>query len=378
VGDPDQARFRFGSFSVSPSLRMTDVGWDSNVFNDSDEAARQSDTSAALSPVLEGWYRSPRLRASLRGQWDYYYFRRLSSLRALDTDQAARIEVTLNRIMPFVSGTLVTTRHRHTLEIDALAERRTDDLQAGAYVRLTAKTSVGVYGGRSHVKYGTGALFDGTDLSQSLNHTGTRAGIGIRYAVTPLTTFNLDAVGGRDRFERSPQRNSENIWITPSVEFKPFALISGRAAWGFRRVTFSDPTQPTFKGSVATVDLQYSFRNRTQFSVGFRRDLEYSYLLVQQDYLSKDISTTVSQRLGERWDLIVGVSRYVLSYRRQDPTATSTDPPKETIMNYRGGIGYYFGRNRAAIDVYQWNREAQTAVRGYGRTRVMSSFTYAF
>jgi len=30
---------------------------------------------------------------------------------------------------------------------------------------------------------------------------GTTAGVGVRYAVTPLTTFNLDVMAGRDRFE---------------------------------------------------------------------------------------------------------------------------------------------------------------------------------
>ncbi len=378
VSDPDQARLRVGSFSVSPSLRMTNVGWDSNVFNASDAAGAQGDTTAAVSPLIEGWVRLPRVRASLRGQWDYYYFRRLSSLRALDTDQSGRIEVTFNRLTPFVSGTFTTTRHRHTLEIDALAARRNDDLEAGVYARLTAKTSLGVYGGRSHIKYARGSLFQGVDLAESLNHTGTRAGVGVRYAMTPLTTFNIDVVGGRDRFELSPQRNSKNIWILPSVEFKPFALISGRASYGFRQVTFSDPRQPTFKSSIATVDLQYSLRNRTQFSVGVRRDLEYSYLLIQTDYLATELATAVSQRLGERWDLVAGVSRYGLSYRRRDPTSVFSDLPTETIISVRGGIGYYFGRNRAAVDVEQWSRDADVVGRGYGRTRVMSSFSYAF
>ena len=259
VGDPDQARFRFRSFSFSPALRITDLGWDSNVFNDPDAAGRRGDTTVALSPLLQGWFRSPRVRASLRGQWDYYYFQRLTSLRALDTDQSGRVEMTLNRLTPFVSGSLVTTRHRQLLEIDAIAERRYDDLLAGAYVRLTAKTSVGVYGGRSDVRFETGALFRDVDLARSLNHIGTRSGIGVRYAVTPLTTFNVDVLRGRDRFEFLQARNAESFWVTPSVEFKPFALISGRAAYGFRQVTFSDSTQPIFKSTVASVDLQYRF-----------------------------------------------------------------------------------------------------------------------
>ena len=109
-----------------------------------------------------------------------------------------------------------------------------------------------------------------------------------------------------------------------------------------------------------------------------RRDLEYSYLVEQRDYVATDLSTTVSQRLGDRWELVGTVGRYGLSYRRRDANSTLPNFPSDTIVNYRGGIGYYLGRNRLAVDVYQWNRHANVAGRGYGRTRIMSSFSYGF
>ena len=215
----------------------------------------------------------PGERPQSRG---HVLFSQLTSLRVVDNDHSGRVELIVNRVMPWVSGSLVTTRHRQNLEIDAIAKRRNDVLRAGADVRLTDKSSTGFYASRGHVEYQNESLFRGTDLARALNHTGSVEGLGFRYAVTPLTTFAVNVEQGRDRFAFLSERNSNSLLISPSVEFKPLAIISGRAAIGFRNVTFRDGRQPEFKSSVASVDLQYTLRSRTQLTVGAQRDLEYS------------------------------------------------------------------------------------------------------
>jgi hypothetical protein len=375
----DNAPFRVGSLAVAPVIRLTNMGRDSNVFNDSATDKRTSDVTATLSPFVEAWLRSSRVQLTSRSQWDYYYFRDLAGLRALDVDYSGRIDFTVNRLRPYVSGNVLTTRHRQSFEIDAIARRRNDDLEAGTYVRLTGKVFAGVYAGRSHVKYQSDSVFRGTNLAESLNHTGTREGVGLRYEATPLTTFALEAAQSQDRFEFSPQRNSDSVYIGPSVEFKPLALISGRAAIGVRRTRFRELDQPEFKSSVASIDLNYTLRARTQIAVGARRDLEYSFLYTHRDYVLTTVSTTVTQWLGDHWDVRANASRHRLAYRTYDAGQAAQASIGETVLSYGGNVGYHLGRHRIGIDVLHQQRSSNAGDgRDYDRLRIGSSLIYSF
>jgi hypothetical protein len=378
-GDPDNAPIRFGPVALTPTIKLTNIGYDSNVFNE-EKGAERSDTTATASPGISGWLRTPRVNLIGRSQVDMYYFRELSALRAIDTDQAGRVEATLNRVTPWASGSLVTTRHRQNLEIDAIAKRRSDDVRVGAAVRLTKKTSVGGFAGRSHVDFESDAVFRGTDLARVLNRTGSIAGGEVRYAATPLTTIALYVQQTRDRFESATERNSDSIRFAPSVEFKPLALISGHATVGLRRVRFLDRAQPDFRGVTASVDLQYTLRARTRIGLLAQRDLEYSYVTEQLDYVLASVGMSLTQRLGDRWEVGGTLGRYHLGYRRALEGATgSAEPPGETVVNSGFSIGYYLGRNRVGFNLDHSGRESDVSIgRGYDRLRVGSSFTYAF
>jgi hypothetical protein len=378
--EADAARFRFRSVALSPTISLTNVGWDSNVFNVSEDENPQGDITATASPAVEAWLRTPRVRVNGRSRLDMYYFSSLESLRAVDNDHSARVELFLNRVMPWVSGNFARTRHRQNLEIDAIAERRNDAVQVGALVRLTRKTSAGAYVERSHVQFQGEALFRGTDLARALNQTGLVEGAAIRYEATPLTTITLNVDHGRNRFAFVSDRDSNSVRILPAVEFKPLALISGRAAIGFRALRFRDSRQPDFRGVVANVDLQYTFRGRTQVGFAAQRDLEYSYIDAQLDYVLTWLGTTVRQRFGDRWDAEGTVKRYRIGYRRLGPNGPSEGFPDEIVLNTNVGVGYNIGeRTRIGFNVDHHGRQSDVAVgRGYDRLRIGSSLTHVF
>ena len=120
----------------------------------------------------------------------------------------------------------------------------------GAGVRLTGKTTIEASLTRAHLRYDANSLFLDTDLSQVLNHASAGESIAIRYAATPLTTFAVEAGRGRARFDSATDRDSEEMQITPSVEFSPFAIVSGRASVGILKRTFNGGGS-TFSGTSA-------------------------------------------------------------------------------------------------------------------------------
>ena len=82
--DPfETARFRLGPVRFTPGIRITSVGSDSNVFNESEDP--KSDTTAAFGPGVELWMRPLGTRFSGKFGGQYLYFKDWDSQRSWNT-----------------------------------------------------------------------------------------------------------------------------------------------------------------------------------------------------------------------------------------------------------------------------------------------------
>jgi hypothetical protein len=235
---------------------------------------------------------------------------------------------------------------------------------------------------RSRLTFPVDAVYLGTDLARAMNSTTTGEGVALRYAVTPLTTLSFNVDRERNRFHFTPERDANSVRVAPSVEFKPFALVSGRALIGFKRTTFSDPGIPEFRGIVALVDLAYSLLERTRFGVSVQRDLGYSYRGDQQSYLLSGVTGSVTQQLADAWDVRATIGRSRLTYRGDAPgnsAPAGASSQSETVLTYGGQIGYTVGRaTRLAFHADYRERASGLPRRGYERFGIGSSVTYGF
>ena len=376
VGDPADARFQLGSFAAAPTIQLTNTGFDDNVFHDSRPEDRREDVTATVSPAVNAWLRLPAVRLSGRSELDVIYYRRLTDLRALDTANTGRVELVLNRLAPYVEGEWTSTRHRRNLEIDAPVRRLTRTATAGADVRITPKLSVGAAVHRSTQEYQGDTLYLDTDLAHALSFRGSGESVRARFAVTPLTTLGVTATRRRDRFDLAPERDSTSTWILPEVEFRPFALISGRAAVGFRSRRFDDGRTPEFRGTSAEVDLRYTLLGRTRFEVGAERDLNYSYR-PGRDYLLTGIRLSVTQHVSGPWDVQASIGRSRLVYQQLQLDAPGT--PEEIVSSVGVGVGFRMGTTRLGVQATRQDRQSNfSARREYDRLRVTSNLTYGF
>jgi hypothetical protein len=378
---PNNPPLQAGPLVLAPVVRLTNVGYDSNVFNRDEDSNPQGDITTTLSPSVDGWLRLAHGRASGRSQFDVYYFKQLADLRAVDSDTAGRVEIPLNRFRPFVTGSFVNTRHRQNLELDAIARRQTTSVIVGTDVRLTAKLTATAFASRSRLNYNTNSIYQDTDLSQVLNFTGRGGGASLRYVLTPLTTIGVTIDGQHHRFDSAPDRNSDSLTVIPMVEFNPRALISGTASFGFRQRKSIAGTAPDFNGSVATADLTYTLLGRTRFTVTGRRQLEYSYVVGRMDYVDATLSLGVSQRFADSWDAGASISRSRLTYENVTSPTDSTVTigfPDETLIGWTADAGYNFARTRVGVRVERLERQATAQLRAYQRLRIGSTLTYEF
>ena len=273
------------------------------------------------------------------------------------------------------------SQRRQNLEIDAIAQRRTDSAMLGAEVQLTGKTSLRVSVTRSSLGYAPNSLFLGTDLGSVLDNKTSEQTVGLRYAATPLTKFAVEVSHVRASFETETDRNSGDLTVVPSVEFSPFALVSGRAAVGFIKRTFENGTA-SFSGSTALVDLSYILLGRTRFTVRANRRLEYSYLPGLRDYIEAGTTIFVTQRLGDAWEIGGSFGRSHLSYRQTNPTVGQVlgSIPDESVLSTGVDLGYNVRHTRVGLYAEHIQRDSDLTApgRGYQKYRFGSTVKYDF
>jgi hypothetical protein len=379
---PVDAPVQIGSLVVAPVFQMANVGYDSNANSKSPDQRPVSDYTATFSPVVQAWLTSPHIHLLAHGQADYYYFKELTNLRALDTDTGARFDVPLNLLTPYFIGGFTSTQFQQNFEIvDAIARRRNSTLTVGTDVRLTDKISAGAYGRHTTLQYDANSLYQATDLAKSLNHTSTAEGVDVKYALTPFTTVGAQAEQARSHFDSATTRDSKDLLITPEVWFSPLALVNGHAAFGFRKRVFLGGGQPDFNGTAAQVDLSYTLLGRTRFTVLAKRDLEYTYVTTLNDYIVLETDLSVSSRVGEFWEVGVSTGRDTVTYLATTPLAPGTPTqPNEGFWSSSAALGYRTGRARIGfhVDYRVRTSELPVPLRTYERFRIGTTLSYPF
>jgi hypothetical protein len=245
-------------------------------------------------------------------------------------------------------------------------------------VRLSQRTRAEVFARRASLDYAEGEQFQGIDLGNALNNHTLAAGLAMRYDVTGLTTVGVSVERERSYFDGDVARDSEAWRVEPMIEFKPFAVINGRASWGIERRKMRSGTLPDFNGSIASADLTYTLLGQTQFTVGVSRQIQYSYLLDITDYVYTGLRLDVTHRLGDSWDVGGSLGRNGLAYRASEIEAL--EGYNETTITSGLAVGYTLGRTRVGIRFDHWNRDADDTIgfRGYERYRAGATITHRF
>jgi hypothetical protein len=368
----ESAKYHTGPIWFTPTLEIRNVGVDTNVFNDASEP--KQDFVASFGPAVEMWTRFGRSRLNLRSTLQYDYFRTYSEERAFGTVNHGRYEVLLDRFTPFLEGSYDNTSRRASFEIDARARYETDSIVGGTDLRLSSRTALRFKGERGHVTYDEGQTFDGSNLANALNREDTAFSGALREALTPLTTLVVTAEQRDYRFDFSHERDTDSFRIVPGFEFKPGALISGRASLGYVWFSTLDHDLPDFQGVVSNVEVAYTAR-ATRFQVNVVRDPNYSYELEEPYYILTDAGVQVTERVTAQWDLVGRVSRQWLNYQQLASSGLSSREDRGWHLGM--GTGWWVGTTmRIGVDADYVTRESPVPSRTYDGWRVGGNLTY--
>lgn len=374
--------FRLGSALAFPTFTLSNLGVDTNVFNEA--VNPKSDTSFAFTPAVEVRMPLGHGRLTAMSTPSFGYFQRYANQRTKGFGEDVRFEWPFNRVMARASVNAVNTRDRPGLEIDTRVRRSGLTYAAGVDVRVSSKTTVRVDASRARVAFKNNQFVGGTDLAAALNRSGDTLAFSLRHARTALTTFVLQGEWLNDRFERTPSRDAIGFRLMPGVEFARTALVSGSAYVGYRQFLPSSPAVPDYRGLAARLDLSSVVRGRTRVGVSLDRDLAYSYDVERPYYVQTNSGVSVTQRLGAKWDVVGSLRNQRIVYRTEVGTApvagaVAVKAGPERLTGIGASVGYYFGKGmRLGMDARRARRSAADATRSYSGWQAGSSVSYAF
>ena len=359
-----------GPLHLTPSLRVTDLGVDNNVFNE--PANPKSDFTFTLTPRADLTLRIQRLRLSYSTFVDYVYYKKYESERGTNTSGTVRADYDLGLFRPYVSAQGIDTRQRLNPEVDTRARHHDSIYGAGVAVNVASRTRLLFNYTSATTSFDDGESFRGVELQTSFDGRRRTIDGGISVDLTPITRFIVTVAREEQRFVFSTDRDANSWRITPGFGFSTDGLLRGSATFGFRHFDALSPEQPDYDGLVSSVSVAATLYGRHDVQGVVNRDVQYSYDEATDYYLGTTTALTWTTLVAGPFDVRGTVSRTRMDYRGLDPV------PDDTVVSYGGGFGYRFtGRLRLGLNAEWSRRDSDRSVdRQYRNHRVFAGLTW--
>jgi hypothetical protein len=377
------ARLDLGPFYVTPAIRLKELGWDSNIFNEV-TGEEQSDFTFTLSPKADIWlpFANRALIASTI-DLDMVWFATFKDERGVDPLASLDGTLFLSRFTLTGGYEYRATRQRVSNEIDVRTHYVEGTASSALTYAFSPKFSMTLSGDRKTSDVVDDVVYHGENLQQNLNHMTGRVGVTASHKLTALTTFETSVSREADRFVYLPDRDSDSWTVLPRLMLKPRALIRGSAAAGFKWFLPTDPRLPAFRGLVAEGDVSTTLRGATIISANWRRNISYSFSSQTPYYVDNTYGLSIRQSLGRLFDILVTSERSIYNYRELEGAA-GTEPStpggglSDSTWNSAGSLGYRLTRDaRIGAGVSYWVRRSSTGLNpDYERLQYLISLSY--
>ena len=368
---------RFGPLALKSTFALSNLGVDSNVFNEADADRPQSDFTMTFTPTTNLWLRMGRTWISGTIDVDWVYYRRFASERSANSNYGVGVSRTLNRLALKGGVSRLSTRDRPGFEIDARSQRFETAFDGEVTMRTFSKTHVGARAWHRRVEFDQAAVFRDASLAQELNRRSSGTAFTVRHDLTPLTSVSLEIGRDHERFVSSPFRDSDSTRITGSVNLQPLALISGDASFGYRRFTPLTSDLPPYRGGTAAVGLSYRLLGTTRLGVEATRDVQPSFEFTQPYYLETGVSGSIQRQVYGSFDVLARTGVRRLAYRNRKGAVVQVFNRTDRVRTFGLGAGYRLGLDkRIGFTIDHQNRTSSVDGRQYSGLRYGMSITY--
>jgi len=361
--------FTTRALSWSPTLTLQEFGWDSNIENAPSNPV--SDMTATVKPGAEGSLNLAHAKLSGSALLEMVYYDQSTRDRALNRRFNGRAEFPLKALTPYVAFAQQSAKDRPTPEVDT-PQRHTDlDVNAGASVPVSSRVAIQFGGRRQTTTYDEDAVVRGVSAATALDYRQLGATIGVRVALTPLTSVGVDVQQMRTTYPLSPLKTDESSASHVSLEFAPDAVIRGHAGIGWHKQTSRDVAFLPYNGVVFDVDLGYVLLDVTRINGRYSRDTAVS--VEAPYYVSTVYGLDLSQAFFGPTELIGRYTRTNADY--PGDLVRAVTPRLDTLDTYAGGVAIRVGKGSRVTITYEIaRRHSVFELLTYDRQRLFTSF----
>jgi hypothetical protein len=380
-GGPDTStvRVRIGPLLMNPTVSVSNIGIDRNVFNDPPDKAPKEDFTVTVTPQTDLWLRvgptwlSGTLLESIN--WYQTYSSERNATNSYKLGWGAR-----GATLSFkVEGSYLKAKDRPGFEIDTRAGRTETNFKGSLDVHALSKSYVGVTASRQQTTFEDQAQFLGVSLRTMLDRVDTTYGVNLRNQLTPLTSITVGATRSEAHFDVSRDRDAVFNSALVSVNFQPAALLKGGFSVGYSDFKPTDASLPGYHGFVGNVDLTYVLLGSTRFAVTGGRGVQYSYDINQPYYVQSRIGGSIAQQIFGPFDVQVRGEVAYLDYRNRVGAIVTVADRTDQINTVGVGVGFHMGKDlRLAFNVDHSDRETRVVNHDYQKYLIGASLTYGF
>ena len=373
--EPATGVLSLGPVKLAPGIVVREIGWDSNVFQETEAEGPKEDFVAAVTPDVAVFSRLRFVKVSAYAGAEMTYYQKYESERSFGHLLRGRVDVLLSRVRPFVGAGETNTRTRPNGEIDVRADRTEQELSGGVAFDLSANSVVYASAVDMSTRYHN-ALNDGVDIGKTLSRDSMGYSGGLMTELTPLTSLTVAGSVREDTFRSNSLRNADSRMATATLKFGAEAVVTGAVIVALTDFKAVDPRIEPYRGLTGSVALAYSLLEVGRLGLIALRRQEYSFDTAEGYYLENSVNLTYNHRLFGAIDAQVHGGRGTFKYGFRAGIPAHTD----TLDTVDGGVGYNL-RNRTRISLnyeYARRRSPVLADRNYDRKRAFLAWSYAF
>jgi len=285
----DRTKFRLGPLRFVPEFRLTDVGYDTNIYFAGEQREPVADFTATLSPELRGyWLASPTIIVWGVENPEYLAFARTEALRAFSNSVSGGLRWLLLRRF-----SLSAEYHdlSHVRRVQSELDHRIRDTSRGGSASLFFETPRGTAIGASYGldDYRYRDVASGVPdpaYGVALDRRETRAAFETYYRVFSRSYFFSLLTWTRYEFrsEVSAGRDADSVEASGGFRFPLVGLARGTVRFGWKSLRPDDPLRTSFSGLVAGTSINLRL-GRVALNLGLDRDIAFSYIESAYYYL---------------------------------------------------------------------------------------------
>jgi hypothetical protein len=362
-------QMRAGVLSFTPTLQLTSIGLDTNVFNRTGTTRQSADFTATVEPGLDTRLTTARTDARVSSTMSLVYYRKYATERAINPGVDGTIDQRLSgRLSLYGKGGIGYVKERSGFEIDNRPRRLEHATTVGARIG-ERKLEVDLHGSYDGVAYDPDAIFLNVSLAETMNHTTRGVGGGVTYRLTPYTSMTTAAEASATRYEFASDRDTNSYAQSVGVQFHPRAMLAGTAGVGYRVLRPLSVRTPDFGGFTPRAGLTYRLRDVLTVGVGAQRDVETSFYSDRPYFLYTLYEASIRQALFHHFDVGGSIQRTTLEYAQFVSQGVPLPPlAPDVVRMLTGSVGIPVVRTfRVSVYVQRWQR--LSADRPYGTTR---------